>query len=84
MKRWKIIVGVLLLAALGLADYALWDFADFGLKIYKSANDSTSQIRTYAMSLVDELGIALLVNYIVVVYLYVKWVLTRKRKRERA
>ena len=74
MKRWKIIVGVILLAALGLADYALWDFAGFGLRIYKCADDSALQIRTYAISLVDKLGMVLLVNYLVAVFLFVKWV----------
>ena len=74
MKRWKIIVGVILLVALGLADYALWDFAGFGLRIYKCADDSALQIRTYAISLVDKLGVVLLVNYLAAVFLFVKWV----------
>lgn len=82
MKRWKIIVGVSLLAALGLVDYALWDFAGFDLRLYKSDNNAILQMRLYAMSLVDKLGMAILANYVVTVFLFVKWVMTSKRKQK--
>ena len=82
MKRWKIIVGVSLLAALGLVDYALWDFVGFDLRLYKSDNNVISQMRLYAMSLVDKMGMAILANYVVTVFLFVKWVMTSKRKQK--
>lgn len=69
------------MAALGLIDYALWDFADFGLQLYKCTDDSVLQMRAYAISLVDKLGILLLANYVVAVFLFVKWVITSKRKQ---
>ncbi|KXA43025.1 hypothetical protein [Prevotella corporis] len=71
MKRWQKIIGALVLMALALYDYFVLTWARIGVATIKGYRLTVSNMRQYALERIDELGIIILVNFLVALLLFI-------------
>lgn len=79
MKRYQKITGVVALFALAAYDYYAVTSARIGIQTYKGAFITIADVKGYAISQIDRIGLLVLAHFVLLVILFI--CLWRKGKK---